>query len=304
MPPTTVPGLQFRRGRLDDWPAVAPIVAETWEGNDYIHEGLWSYWVADQRGPLVVATLDDQLVAFGKLTHLGPAEWWLEGLRVASAQHGKGIARALHNYMVTLFREIGSGMLRFATASDRVPIHRIAAEAHFRHIMSYAPLLAPPLPGEDITPLRHLKSPNIQIVSRYLARSPMYRVNRYVERHWTLFYLTNDRLADYLAQDAVEVVGWRTPEGRLGGLAILFADRQSESDQPPDRLHVGYLDAADDTTLTRVFLGLRALAATREYERVSWRMPLSVGLERLIPVLGLERQHDQDFWLYELPLNP
>lgn len=308
--PADIPELSFRRGLLDDWPAIARIVSDVCAGPEYIDERLWRFWVEDEAGALIVVTLDEKVAALGKLTQLGPAEWWMEGLRVDPAHREKGVARALHHHMIRAFWEIGSGMLRFSTASDNEATHRLAANTNFRHIMSYMPAIAPMLPGEDVSVLRRLRAPTLEMIARYLANSPMNRVNRYVEHRWTLYYLTMERLRDYLMGEDVEIAGWRMPDGQLGGIVILLPDQSPTcpfAREDPDvntRLRVGYLDAVDDTTLTQMGLALRGLAAQRGCEHVTWRMPLGVGLERLMPVMGLEREFDMDVWLYELPLNP
>jgi GNAT superfamily N-acetyltransferase len=308
--PGGIPELTFRRGQADDWPAILPIVAETWEGHDYIDEQLWRFWVEDQKGALIVATLDERVTAFGKLTRLGSAEWWMEGLRVDPAYRQKGIARAVHHYMIQVFWEIGDGMLRFATASVNEATHRLAAQTNFRHIMSYRPMVTPTIPGEDISNMRRLRAPNLEMVARYLANSPMNRVNRYVEHHWTLFYLTTERLRHYLGGEEIEITGWRLQDGQLGGIAVIMPEQSEtrpfgrEDPDDPRRLRVGYLDAVDDTTLTQMGIGLRGLAAARGFEQVAWKMPVAVGLERLAPILGFEPEHDVDLWLFELPLNP
>ena len=308
--PADIPELRFRRGQAEDWPAVAPIVAQTWDGDDYIDEWLWQFWVNDRAGALIVATLDEKVAAFGKLSWLGPAEWWMEGLRVDPAHRQRGIARALHQHMIQVFRESGDGMLRFATGSNNEATHRIAAQTNFRHIMSYRPVIAPAIPGEDVTALRRLRGSTLEMAARYLANSPMNRANRYVEHRWILHYLTTERLRSYLRSDDAEVVGWRTADGQLGGIAILLSEysevRPSEGEGPEESrpFRMGYLDAVDDTTLTRMGLALRGLAATRGYDHVAWKMPLAVGLERLMPVMGFEPEYDFDVWLFELPLNP
>jgi hypothetical protein len=176
--------------------------------------------------------------------------------------------------------------------------------------MSYAPVSTPAIPGEDFSSMLRLRGPMLEMTARYLANSPMNRVNRYVEHRWTLYYLTTERLRSYLSREDVEVAGWRTPDGQLGGIAILLPEysdiRPFEREDPDDvgRLRIGYLDAVDDTTLTQMGLALRGLAATRECEQVVWKMPLAVGLERLMAILGFEREYDVDVWLFELPLNP
>jgi hypothetical protein len=68
-------------------------------------------------------------------------------------------------------------------------------------------------------------------------------------------------------------------------------------------LHMGFVDALDDTTLRAMLLGLRGLAAHRGLKQVEWKMPAGVGLERAVKGTGFEPQWDGTMNLYELPLR-
>jgi hypothetical protein len=45
--------------------------------------------------------------------------------------------------------------------------------------------------------------------------------------------------------------------------------------------------------------GLRGLALKRGHDRVSWKMPLGVGLEKASADCGLESQWESELWLFE-----
>jgi len=79
------------------------------EDGDYIDEDIWRAWAANTSARLEAATRENNVVAFARLNELGPAEWWLEGVRVASEQRGQGIGRALLAHMIDLFSESGFG---------------------------------------------------------------------------------------------------------------------------------------------------------------------------------------------------
>jgi hypothetical protein len=145
---------------------------------------------------------------------------------------------------------------------------------------------------------------NLDMVWNYLRYSPMYRVNTFAEQLWTLYYLTRDRLAEYLASEAVQVIGWRHM-GQLHGMGIVFLQPPPGRALDGDTLHVGYLDAPDDTTLNSMLKALRALAAARGLQRVRWKMPTGLGLDRAAEDAGFadEWDHEGFMWLYELPLR-
>lgn len=294
--------LSFRPGRTEDWPQVAPIVERTWdEEGDYIREALWQQWAADTVGCLLVATRVDQIVGLCKVSQHGPAEWWFEGLRVHPQHRRQGIARALTEQALKWFRTHGSGIARMAIYSDNEPSQRLARAFGFRHTLSYTRVETNARPA-DYRNFRVMASGNLPLITAYLRRSPMHRVNRFAEHYWKLYYLTHDRLAAYLADAMVQVLGWRQFDA-LHGLAVLFTT------PPPayalaedDLLYVGYLDAPDDTTLRAMLAALRGLALRRGLSKVMWMMPTGMGLERLIGN-DVRRVWDGALMLFELPLR-
>lgn len=296
--PNTPPALTYRPGTLDDWPSVAPMVASTWEHGDYINEAIWSAWASDQKAQLIAAELDSQLVGFVRLAELGPAEWWLEGLRVDPQRHGQGIGQALLTHIIGLFQHKAIGLLRFFTTSDNDRMPRLAEKFGFMHTLSYAPVQIAAQPA-DYRNFKLLQPSNLEMAYAYLHRSPMYRVNHFAEHHWMAYYLTKERLGEYLADPTIEVLGWRQFD-QLHGLAILIPDPTEEA---AGVLPVAYLDAGDDTSLGAMLAALRGIAARRGFQKVGWKTPLGIGLNRLFLTIELERSWEEDLWLYELPLQ-
>jgi hypothetical protein len=130
-----------------------------------------------------------------------------------------------------------------------------------------------------------------------MRRSPMNRVNHFAEHHSTLYYITQERLSQYLADPEVQVLGWRERE-HLTGLAIVFPSSNQDG-----RMRLGYLDAADDTTALSMLMAIRGIAARRGFTKVAWKMPIGIGLERRIVTTGFTRYRDFDLCLYERPLR-
>lgn len=296
--PNTPPVLTYRTGTLDDWLTIAPMVAQTWEDGDYIDETIWRAWVSDEKARLIAAELDGQLVGFARLAELGPAEWWLEGLRVDPQHRGQGIGRALLTHTIALFRRNAIGLLRFFTASNNEIMPRLAEKFGFNHIVSYAPMQIAAQPA-DYRSFKFLGPSNLEMAYAYLRRSPMYRVNHFVEHHWTAYYLTKERLGEYLADPSIEVLGWRQFD-QLHGIAILVPDAAEEA---ADTLQVAYLDGGDDTSLGAMLTALQGIAAKRGFQNIGWKTPLGIGLDRLFLTIELERSWEVDLWLYELPLR-
>ncbi len=75
----------IRPARAADKQAVLAFCAHTFDWGDYLPE-VWDEWLADARGQLLVATLDEVPVGVAKVTLLTPGEAWLEGLRVNLAR--------------------------------------------------------------------------------------------------------------------------------------------------------------------------------------------------------------------------
>jgi hypothetical protein len=131
----------------------------------------------------------------------------------------------------------------------------------------------------------------------------MHRVNKFTEHYQIMYNLTRDRLEAYLADPAVQVIGWRQFD-QLLGLAILFIEPPIDKPNPPNALYIGYLDAPDDTTLIAMLTALRGLGARRELDKIVWKMPLGVGLEApLRQEPELERVSPQDLQLFERPFS-
>lgn len=289
--------LVFRQATTDDWPRVAEIVKESWDDGDYIDESIWQGWATSGTpSRLEAGTQGGAIMSFAHLTELGPAEWWLEGVRVARDQRGKGYGRATLAHMLSVFTETGYGLLRFATSSQNEVMSHLAQQFGFHSLISYAPMEAPALPV-DYRNFKVLQGHNLDIAYHYLRRSPMSRVNHFAEHHWTLYYMTQERLSQYLNTPAIQVLGWRQLD-QLNGLAVIFP-----SDPQSGVMRLGYLDAPDDTIALAMLGAIQGIAVRRGFTSINWKMPLNVGFERRIESTQFSRRRDFDLTLFEKPLR-
>src|SRR3972149_1024856 len=148
MRPETLYTLVCRPALPKDTPDVMELTSTIWEGEDYVPH-VWSEWLADPEGLLAVAEYGGRVVGLSKLTRLGPAEWWLEGLRVHPDFEGRGIASHLHEYLLDFWQRTGSGVIRLGTASFRKPVQHLCDRTGFRKVAEYSIFSAPVLPGSD-----------------------------------------------------------------------------------------------------------------------------------------------------------
>jgi GNAT superfamily N-acetyltransferase len=105
-----------RQARPDDAEAVAAFASDTWDrfdGGDYIPD-VFPEWVAgdgdDQR--TVVAELDGAVVGVCQCVALSAHETWSQGLRVAPAHRGSGVASALNGACFDWARERSATVCR------------------------------------------------------------------------------------------------------------------------------------------------------------------------------------------------
>ncbi|MDK2372785.1 MAG: GNAT family N-acetyltransferase [Candidatus Korarchaeota archaeon] len=95
----------IREARREDYPHVKEIARLTWEGHDYLPQ-VFDSWIED--GHFYVIEEDGEVVATAKLTLLPCDVGWMEGLRVHPSYRGRGLARRLHEFLISLGREMSA----------------------------------------------------------------------------------------------------------------------------------------------------------------------------------------------------
>ncbi len=285
--------LSIRPAQPADRPALEAIARQTWDGEDYLPHVLED-WFRDPHGGFYVAVLRDQVIGAAKVTRFAEGEWWLEGLRIDPAYQGHGFARILHHFLMNQVRQMGSGIVRFSTASVNDPVHQLAQETGFTRVAVYLPYGADPL-AEPVRSLWALGPDDAPRVQMWLDQSAHFsEVQRSFEWDWVYHLLTPGRLAEQLA--AGLVYGWphEGDHGVLGGVVLVNpADKERWPGEPT--LKIAYLDADD---LSAVARDLRRLAAALGRVRVRIK-----ALDRPDRVAALERagyvrEWDGEAWLY------
>lgn len=294
--------LTFRAGTLEDFEGVSALAdAETGEGA--LEQAAWAGWLDSEGSFPVVALRGEQVIGAANVRKLSPAEYWAEGLYVAANLRGVGVEQVVMAGVVEQFKQNGEGFLRMLIRRSSGVLQQAAGVLGLRHVASYIHVASTP---QDVPfdALKLLQSRNHGMVWPYLRNSPLYRSNGYAEMDYTLHFLTGNRLQWYLDDPVVEVAGWRS-QNRLAGLTITmpYFDEAGEPIEGAP-LHVAYINAPDDTTLTRILVALRGLAAFRGNSLVRWAMPMRIGLEAPAEMAGFVVQDSADErMLYELPIT-
>lgn len=136
----------FRPLTVADRPAMLDICATVWDGDDYLPK-YFDHWVQAAGGQFTGAEFEGRLVAVAKLTRCAPGEYWLEGIRVHSAFRQRGLAAALHDYHLALWRAWQEpGALRLLTENPAIQklCERTGFRARFQYITADAPAVAQP----------------------------------------------------------------------------------------------------------------------------------------------------------------
>ena len=152
--------VQVRKARQDDRPRILAISSKIWDGDDYVPELLES-WYADTAGELVVAVIDDTVIAFAHRTWVLPGIAWFEGIRTDPAHQGRGAGKAITEYLIRSARDAGATHIHLSTYIDNESSIHIIESYGFQLAATFTYLerpgdLPPPKETREIPQLRPL----------------------------------------------------------------------------------------------------------------------------------------------------
>ena len=127
-----------RPGSPADLAEVTEICQAVFGGDDYIPH-VWEKWTADPRNLGFIVELNGQPagVFFLRQEIAGPTTGWLQGVRVAPPFRKQGAARFILEQAIQKSRELGLEVVRYATARDNLPMHRLAGLYGFWHVGNF-----------------------------------------------------------------------------------------------------------------------------------------------------------------------
>ncbi len=257
--------LYIRPVEATDQAALEALVAEIWDGQDYLPR-VFTDWLNDKNGNFDVMIYENKVIGVAKLTRFNAEEWWLEGLRIDPRYQGQGLARILHHYKVNQARQLGDGVLRFSTSAENEAIHKLAAETGFATVSEFHYMNIPS--AEHSTDgLKRLSSDDAQAVQTWLAQSDYFaKVDRSFENMWKWQFATPDLLNTLLSNQ--QVYGWYGSENSatLQGLVVFDQVRGNAEDTT---LYLAYADAKDGASL---WPAVQGLAYARDAHHIAYKV--------------------------------
>jgi GNAT superfamily N-acetyltransferase len=206
-----------------DKEAVLELSSHIWEGGDYIPY-VWDEWLADPEGLFGVAEMHGRVAGVFKLTKFQENEWYMEGLRVHPDFQGQGVASHIHHYVVDTWRRVGGGIIRLATASYNVKVHRMCEDTGFKRIAEFISYRAPAdLTGE--IDFRELEIDEVHKVFEFVLESPVHSLSSGLINLTWIF--ANPQMK-HLQQAAKDKHAWWWRGGR-GFISIWVDDDDGEN---------------------------------------------------------------------------
>ena len=287
--------LAFRPVRAEDKPRVLEFTARTWgeDDSDYI-QYVFDDWLADPKGEFTAAIWDGEVAGIAKLTEVAAGQWWFEGLRVDPAHRRKGIGERLNRYQVDLARRLGGHVIRYMTGGENLASQTIGLKAGFQHILTFIVYEADAT--TEPSPLMQLDRSHLPALRDWLHSRLLSYTHQLYRDDWSVCVLDEAELRSML--ESGQTYGLLDRSGRLAAYACLRADDEGNS----DRLRIGHIDGEPEA-ITRLALGLRALAGARQKQRLRIGVVDYPPLLEAITQAGFQPDEDHfQLWVMELEL--
>lgn len=276
--------VQVRRATPDDRKHILEISAQIWDGQDYV-PGLLDGWFTDRKGELVVATLNDQVIAFANRTWLCPGIAWLEGMRTDPAFQGRGAGKAITEYLIRASQNAGATHIELSTYIDNEASIHIIESYGFQLVGTFSHLersgeLAPPESAGGSASIRSISE---QETIEFVGHSEFLSLAlRRFPRGWRFFPFDHNpgeaiarlkcRLGFQQGNELSAVLCIRQSSDHDGGITINFLDGE------PDAMHallnhaLRLYSGKTLETMVPIHLGKHAalLSVLRQAEFASW----------------------------------
>jgi len=131
--------VRVRRAVPTDKDRILEISSTIWEGDDYVPETL-DGWLDEGTGELVVATLEEHVIAFAHRSWLCPGIAWFEGIRTDPEFRGRGAGRAITEHLIDGARKDGAARINLSTYIDNEASIHIIESYGFRRVATFCAL--------------------------------------------------------------------------------------------------------------------------------------------------------------------
>lgn len=143
--------VRLREARPEDHEAVAAFTRETWpdrEMGDYLPD-VYPAWIEGEGKYTPVVEVDGEMAGIAQCVLLSGREAWCQGMRVAPAYRGEGIARRLTGALFDWARERGALVARNMVFSWNVPSLALSRTVGFEPATEFRWAHPEPDPGAE-----------------------------------------------------------------------------------------------------------------------------------------------------------
>ncbi|MFB6093907.1 MAG: N-acetyltransferase family protein [Halanaeroarchaeum sp.] len=290
--------MRVRPARPEDEEAVVAFTTDTWEErqSDYVPD-VFASWVAgdDERTHTQVATIDDEPIGLVQTVLLSDHEAWQQGMRVAPAHRGEGVARSLSHAGFDWARDRGATVARnmvFSWNEQGLGLSRAAGFApgpEFRW--------ATPTPDPDATPAATVTDAVNAAWSVWRsapARDALDGLGLHPEESWAVAEVTRDRLARASAAESLLVIEER------GARAMAYRTRIAERERDGETLIEAVYGAAawlDVESADALLAAIARDAAAAGADRTRVLVPETTAAVSDVAACRVDVSDDPDFVL-------
>ncbi len=276
---------------------ILDLTSHIWEGHDYIPL-VWNDWLKDEQGLLAVALFGKRVVGMGKLTKLDEEDWWLEGLRVHPDYEGRGFASHIHDYLLQIWHEIGNGVIRLTTSSQRLAVHHICQERGFQKVAEISSFSAKTNSSQNIPDQFHrVTEAEFNHAWAYASNNPLQTYwPGFMDLGWQWLPLRAPMLLRFIQNG--KVFWWKDQQG------LILLGEDTEENEQAERFAVIRWLACDKDGLINCLQDIQSLAIDHGYPKISWFAPLQPNIEQALMDAGFENDWDFSLYLFEKWYNP
>lgn len=271
-----------------DTPQVLELARHIWNGRDYL-PFVWQEWLADAQGFLAVAEYGNSIAGLGKLTCLAEDEWWLEGLRVHPDFEGRGFATHIHQYLMERWRSLGKGVVRLATASRRLAVHRICEKLGFEKVGKFGAYERQAQAEGSVPEFRLVSGEELGAAFGFASQSPLLPLSYHlIDLGWQWAKPRPAYLQRYVA--ASQAYWWR----EQAGLICVAEDDEDEGKS----LLIRWVACAPQA-LADLLVDFARWAARNGYQKAAWIAPLQAPILTALAAAGYEAGWDFSLYIFE-----
>ena len=292
-------GLRVRPASADDQTTVVQICGEAMGGDDYVPY-VWPEWASNPASQPFILDVNGKPAALYCLREglAGPGSGWIQGVRVRPIFRQQGLAGAIIQHAIDTAREQHFSALRYVTALENTPMHRVAERLNFRKLGNFMLSTYPHnrVPVTTGLPYRLVTTSEFDGAYNLITQSPEYKATSgFYSVGWWWKPLSMACLREHIEQREVY-----TLTGALTTLAILSKNEDYAYDLS---LLTGELQASQSLLLQLIKKVLPSVPAEKE-SIIHALLPQTPIAETLLPQLGFEPDpHEPAFTLYELNLG-